>query len=78
MRNEKFRFSAYFIFVTTQQILVKFVSVRTETENLRSINFSPWIANISYTSCLNCIFHFYWKRILGQKLGSVNVTLKHL
>jgi len=40
MRNE-FRFSTCYIFLTMQEILVKFVSVRTEPENLRLINFGP-------------------------------------
>jgi hypothetical protein len=47
MRNEKVRFSACFLFVTTQQILVKFVSVRTKPKNPRLINFGPQIENIS-------------------------------
>jgi hypothetical protein len=41
MRNEKVRFPACFILLTMQQILVKFVSVRTEPENLSLINFGP-------------------------------------
>jgi hypothetical protein len=39
VHNETVRFSACFVFVTTQQILIKFVSVRTEMENLQHIDF---------------------------------------